>query len=250
MSGFAEDAEKFWTAPYSGRPVIDSRELRLVINDGLEHRRRATLLSRPGLPTLAAVTPEVAVRAGLDMRALADAGAIAAGPAVAGAEDLRMRLADADVSLGDPDLVYLFPAAQRTVLLAATPPATVRELTPDDADVFAELVEACTPEDVDLAYVELDHWRVVGSFDEDALACVASAYPWGEGPMADIGVLSAPDRRGNGHARRATRALAAICWREGYEPQYRTQPDNPASQAVALAAGMEHYGDWETVAEE
>ncbi|WP_084076013.1 GNAT family N-acetyltransferase [Demequina sp. NBRC 110052] len=250
MPGFAEDAEDFWTAPYDGRSVIDSRALHLVVNEGLEHRRRATILARPGLPTLAAVTPEVALRAGLDLRAVADAGAIAAAPGVTSVEDLRVRLADADVKLGDPDLVYLFPAAQRTVLLAATPPSTVRELTADDADVFADLIAACTPEDVDLAYVELDHWRVVGSFDEDALACVASAYPWGEGPMADIGVLSAPDRRGNGHARRATRALAAVCWREGYEPQYRTQPDNPASQAVALAAGMEHYGDWETVAEE
>ena len=46
------------------------------------------------------------------------------------------------------------------------------------------------------------------------------------------------------------RAIAAHIWREGYEPQYRTQPDNPASQALALRAGMEFYGTWEGVVED
>lgn len=182
-------------------------------------------------------TRDVAVQAGLEVDSLPDEAAF------------RERVAAAGIALGDPDLLYYFPAAERAAVEAEERGESVRRLTAADADAFAAFEQQCSAADIDVAYVELDHWAVFGSFEGDALAAVTSAYPWRDGPLADVGILTAPGFRGKGHGRRAVRAIAAHIWAEGYEPQYRTQPDNPASQALAVRAGMVYFGTWEGCAD-
>ena len=222
-------------APYQGESLVDTSYLHLMVNPELPADRPVEILCHPHHAPQVAVTPQVA-----DTTALRDRHPV-------DVQEVRARLAAAGLELTDPDLVYLFSTSTRTIVENETPPTTIRLLRDRDADVFARFLEPISEEDIDLAYVELDHWAVMGSFDGDDLAAVASAYPWRGGPMADIGVLTSPWHRSRGHGRRVVRALAAHCWQQGYEPQYRTQPDNVPSQSSALAGGLEHFGDWECV---
>ncbi|MDN4473731.1 GNAT family N-acetyltransferase [Demequina zhanjiangensis] len=235
MALFADEAEHFWLSPYQGESLVDTVDLHLLVNPDLRADRPVEILGRPHHAPQVSVAPQVADAAGFRDDHPVDA------------HEARARIASAGYELTDPDLVYLFRTSIRTIVENETPPTTIRLLRDRDADVFAAFLEPISEEDIDLAYVELDHWAVMGAFEGDDLAAAASAYPWGGGPMADIGVLTSPWHRSRGHGRRVVRALAAHCWQHGYEPQYRTQPDNVASQSSALAAGLEHFGDWECV---
>ncbi len=235
MPSFAAEAETFWMAPYKGDALVDTTVLRLVVNGDLDPVTPVQVLGRRHHPAYVSVTPDIA-----------DSLDLAANPP-ASIDGVRARLTDAGLHLSSPDLVHLYPPHMRPLVERETPPTAIRLLTEDDTDVFQAFLETITPADVNLAYVELHHWAVMGSFEGDELACVASAYPWYTGPMADIGVVASPWHRGRGHGRRVVRALAARCWHEGYEPQYRTQPGNLSSQAAALSAGLELFGDWECV---
>jgi predicted GNAT family acetyltransferase len=75
-------------------------------------------------------------------------------------------------------------------------------------------------------------------------------YPWAGKMIADVGVLTLPPFRGNGHARRVVRAISAHALAHGYEPQYRCQLDNVASAALARAAGLALYGEWDVISSE
>jgi len=100
---------------------------------------------------------------------------------------------------------------------------------------------------LDDAYVELDHWAVFGTFEQDRLVGAASAYPWQDAQIADVGVLTLAPFRGRGHARRVVREICKYVYGQGYEPQYRCQLDNLASAAVAKAAGLTLFGTWEVI---
>ncbi|QCR20598.1 GNAT family N-acetyltransferase [Agrococcus sp. SGAir0287] len=126
----------------------------------------------------------------------------------------------------------------------------VRRLGTDDADLFRAFEAAAPESDLDEAFVELDHWLVVGALVDGRLACAASAYPWSGTTLADLGVITLPERRGRGLARRTVRALAAHALDLGHEPQYRCQLDNAASMALAASAGLERFATWDVVAED
>ncbi len=86
-----------------------------------------------------------------------------------------------------------------------------------------------------------------GAFEGERLVCAASAYPWDDAPLADLGVLTLPPYRGRGHARRLVRALSRYAVERGHEPQYRCQLDNHASVAAAGSAGLTRFGTWDVV---
>lgn len=127
-------------------------------------------------------------------------------------------------------------------------PARVRALTAADADAFAAFHAAASDEDRDEAFVELEHWAVVGAIVDGRLAAVASAYPWHGSPLADIGVLTLEPFRGRGLARDVVRTMSRTLLERGYEPLYRCDFDNRASAAVARSAGMERLGTWDALA--
>ena len=93
--------------------------------------------------------------------------------------------------------------------------------------------------------MELDHWLVVGTFRQQQLVSVSSMYPWGETTIADLGVITLPQFRGQGLGRATVRAISAAALSRGYEPQYRCDLGNAPSAALARAAGFARFGLWE-----
>ena len=123
----------------------------------------------------------------------------------------------------------------------------LRQLTEQDDAVFSEFQSSASKQDLDEAYVELDHWAVFGSFEQNRLVSAASVYPWGKAQIADIGILTLSPFRGKGHARKVVRSISKYVYDQGYEPQYRCSLDNHASASLAKASGFTLYGKWEVI---
>jgi predicted GNAT family acetyltransferase len=116
-----------------------------------------------------------------------------------------------------------------------------------DAEVFAQFAAAAPAQDLDDAFVELGHWLVMGTFADGRLVSVASMYPWHGTNLADLGVITLPEYRGRGLAKRTVRAISARALADGYEPQYRCQLDNMPSASLARAAGFVQFGTWDVI---
>ncbi|QWP77075.1 GNAT family N-acetyltransferase [Lysobacter sp. K5869] len=233
MSGFSAAAEKYWRDAFAGGEVRWSApSLTVSVDPGLRDGFRAVVLETAG-GARAALTPELAAALSLD--AAPDFPA------------LRQALTDAGAALYGADNVFYFPRERHAELSAETPPAHVRALTPDDAAAFARFESQASEQDLDDAYVALDHDAAFGAFDGGRLVCAASMYAWNASPLMDLGVLTLPAHRGRGHARAVVRAIAREALRRGFEPQYRCQLDNAASVGLAAAAGLSLYGQWDFV---
>ena len=146
--------------------------------------------------------------------------------------DLRERLTGAGVVLHDPD--FLFYLAGDTTP-AADPSKAPRQLTESDHAAFSAFQAEASEQDLEDAYVELNHCAVFGCFDGDRVVSAASVYPWENSLIADLGVLTLPDVRGKGYARAVVQATNRHSRQQGYEPQYRCQLDNHASVSLAKA---------------
>lgn len=222
----------FWRDQLAGDVLHRSARFRLTVNPDMRDGWHAQVLERPD-GDAAAVSFELARTAGLRDEPSVDV------------DGLGERLARSGVELHTPDRLFYVTTSDRPGVLdqAALSPAQV--LGPDDAEAFSQFEAAASPADLDDAYVELDHWAVVAVFEEDRLVCAASAYPWQSSTLADIGVLTLAPARGKGYGRAAVQALCALVYARGYEPQYRCQPDNRASAALALSAGFTPFGSWQ-----
>lgn len=207
----------------------------VAVDSGLPENRSVSLLRIQDGPAILAVSPEKAERL-----------SVSDGDDISHAE-LVARLKDAGVTLNDPDNLFYLPAAERDALRSEAPRRETRELTAADAAAFAELTARAPEDDLDEAFVELDHWLVFGTFAGDTLASAASMYPWSGSRLADLGVITLPDYRGQGLARATVRAMSAAAIARGYEPQYRCQLDNTASVALAKTAGFRLFGEWEVI---
>lgn len=159
---------------------------------------------------------------------------------------LRNRARDAGLTWNGADLIHYVTLDDQRALEPERGHA-VRPLTDADADAFAAFTAAAPEDDVDEAFVELDHWVIVGAFDGDRLVGAASMYPWQHSQLADIGVISLPEERGKGIGRALVRRLAADALQRGYEPQYRCQPDNAASVGLARSAGFTLFARWDVI---
>ena len=117
----------------------------------------------------------------------------------------------------DPDL----DDDRRLMLLETADSKTMVVLTPELADRMrlsqhADLTVEGLRQELRDAQIELDHWAVFGSFDGDRLVCAASMYPWGNARnLADLGVLTLPQCRGNGHAGKVVRAICRYAYAHG-----------------------------------
>ncbi len=219
----------YWHEALDGRRVDTEGDFALTVVPTLNRRRPAMILEQQDGATRAAVTPELAEAIGIDA-----AGTMT----VAG---LRERLIGAGVVLHDPD--FLFYLAGDTAS-AADQSKAPRQLTQGDHTAFGAFRAEASEQDLEDAYVELDHWAVFGVFDGDHLVSAASAYPWENSRIADLGVLTLPDVRGKGYARAVVQAINRHSRQQGYEPQYRCQLDNHASVALAKACGLALFGKW------
>ncbi len=171
-------------------------------------------------------------------------------PTVAVVQD---HLDRAGTPLGDPDQLFHLPACGGALPGGALPGGDdggrSRRLGPGDADAFGRMVAQVPPAEVDEAFVELDHDLVVGTVDASGdLVSAASAYPWRGSALSDIGVLTVPAARGQGHGAATVRAISRLLLAGGTQPQYRCDVTNTASAGVARAVGFRRFALWQLAA--
>ncbi|XOK61132.1 GNAT family N-acetyltransferase [Paenibacillus elgii] len=237
MPLFSQTITDFWQAQFLNGDVLYSDGVFTVaINPDLDEDSRVMVLETAAGRVMAVLTPALAEKAGLDQR-----------------QDLsepifRRKLNEAGVTLHGADYVFYFSEAEKNILLQESLEGDLRRLTEQDEAVFSEFRSSASEQDLDDAYVELDHWAVFGSFEHNRLVSAASMYPWGEDShIADLGVLTLTPFRGKGHARKVVRSISKCAYEQGYEPQYRCQLDNQASVSLAKAAGLTLFGKWDVV---
>lgn len=170
------------------------------------------------------------------------------GVSTVGDPALRSALAAAGAALHGADYLFYLPAGDQAAVRAEPVPAETRQLTAADAEAFGQFTAGAPAEDMDDAFVELDHWLVMGTFADGRLVSAASMYPWRGTSFADLGVITLPAYRGRGLAKRTVRAISARALAEGYEPQYRCQLGNTTSAWLARAAGFVQFGTWDVIA--
>ncbi|ATQ76367.1 GNAT family N-acetyltransferase [Massilia violaceinigra] len=239
MSNFSKTIESFWQESFlAGDILYRSDTLIVAANPDMEAGRQLMLLETTDGKAMVVLTPALADKLGLyHQQDLTEAM-------------LRQKLQDTNVRLHGADYVFHFTEAERQALLQEPLPDDLRQLSATDDAMFAEFQSNASEQDLDNAYVELDHWVVFGSFEQDRLVCAASMYPWDDQKIADVGVLTLPPFRSKGHARRVIRAISRHAYAQGYEPQYRCQLDNAASVALAKGAGLTLFGKWDAVLSE
>jgi len=208
--------------------------LRIVVDDTLPENRALMVLVPVGSGGIVTLTGDLARR--LDLQS-----------ATVGNDGLASRLVDAGIRLNGADHLFYLPTAEQVTSASAAIDARV--LTEADAPEFAVFAATAPEGDLDEAFVELDHWLVVGTFVDGRLATAASMYPWRDTRLADLGVLTLPEFRGRGLARSTVRAISALALERGYEPQYRCQLDNAASVALAESAGFARFATWDVIDE-
>ncbi|AKU20822.1 GNAT family N-acetyltransferase [Massilia sp. NR 4-1] len=233
---FSNVVHDFWQETFSGDSILYADEqLQITSNPALDGDEHGMILEPHAGKTLITLKPELASR--LDI----------AGSGRWSLDLLRRRVAAIGCALYGTDNLFYFPAADLAPLMQEAIPGEIRQLSQDDQGIFAEFCAGATEEDLDAAYVELDHWLVFGAFEQERLVCAGSMYAWMDSDIADFGMLTLPPFRGKGHGRRLVRAISQTALQLGFHPQYRCQLDNQASIAAARAAGLQLYGKWDFV---
>ncbi|MEP7180226.1 MAG: GNAT family N-acetyltransferase [Pseudonocardiales bacterium] len=207
----------------------------IVVDDTLPADRSLILLEPVGRSGILSATSVTIERLGLAPQTKIDSRALA------------RSLATAQMKLHGADHLFYLPVEAQSAVQSERVASVTRRLQDTDADAFAVLSAEASEEDLDQAYVEIDHWLVFGTFVDDRLAAVASMYPWRDTHLADLGVLTLPAYRGRGFAKATVRAISAAASKRGYEPQYRCQLDNVTSAALAHSAGFERFGTWNVI---
>lgn len=237
MPLFSQTITDFWQSQFLNGDVLYSDEVFTVtINPDLSEDSRVMVLETTDDRVMVVLTPEMADKLHLSKgQELSE-------------QDFRQKLNEAGIILHGADYLFYFSEAEKNILLQERLEGSLRQLTEQDDAIFSEFESSASEQDLDDAYVELDHWAVFGSFEENRLVCAASMYPWEEDvQIADLGVLTLTPFRGRGHARKVVRSICKYAFEQGYEPQYRCQLDNEASTLLAKATGLTLFGKWDII---
>ncbi|WP_413512283.1 GNAT family N-acetyltransferase [Myroides odoratus] len=158
---------------------------------------------------------------------------------------LKSVLEKEGIILHGADYVFYFSEEEKTRIRHLELPENIRVLTKEDAVYFAEFESRATEQDLDDASVDLAHWKVYGVFEAGKLVAVASMYPWDEeSKIGDVGVLTLPNYRGKGYAKKLIEICSKAALLQGYEPQYRCQLDNLASVRLAKKLTLDLFALW------
>ncbi|AQX07734.1 GNAT family N-acetyltransferase [Elizabethkingia ursingii] len=238
MNNFSKQVTDFWNEEMNGDLWYEDDSFTLMINEDLEEDGQIMLLENADKQRVnAVITSAIMKRIGLTVN-----------DSLSESVFLQL-LKDAGISLHGADYIYYYQEENKKKLLETASIETIRLLNASDAEAFEYFVSSASEQDLDDAYVELDHWVVFGSFEDGKLVSAASMYPWGDDvKIADLGVLTLPDYRGKGHARNLVHTICKYILQQDYEPQYRCQIDNHASVALAAASGLTLYGKWDLIA--
>jgi GNAT superfamily N-acetyltransferase len=232
---FSPRVADYWLATDAHRGGGEVGSHHIVIDDALPDDRSLMLLEPIGQGGVLSATSTTIRRLRLDGKTTIDG------------QELARALTAANIELNGADFLFYLPVEEQRAVRSEPVDPVTRRLGEADANAFAVLSAEAPDEDLDEAFVELDHWLTFGTFVDDRLACVASMYPWRGTRLADIGVVTLPVHRGKGLARVTVRALSAAALERGYEPQYRCQLDNAPSVALARSAGFECFGTWDVI---
>ncbi len=229
---FADYVYDYWLP---GNDRSQPGTYRVIVDAELPSARSVMLLHPCGSGGFLSLLPDIAQRAGLES------------DSEIATDTLVEALQRAGVALNGADYLFYLPKGEQKLLQSENLPTTVRQLTSGDTAAFETFVSAAPKDDLDEAFVELDHWLVFGCFVEDRLVSTASMYPWGGTLFADLGVITLPQFRGRGFGRQTVRAIAAQALERDFEPQYRCQPDNVASIQLAQASGFSLFATWDVM---
>jgi GNAT superfamily N-acetyltransferase len=233
---FSRTVTDYWLPDAVADAATAAGEYRVLPGDSLPGSFSLMILETSSCGRLLTLTPAQARRLGLT------------GVPAVGEPALRSALAAAGAALHGADYLFYLPVDDQAAVRAEPVPEETRQLTVADAEAFAQFAAVAPARDMDEAFVELDHWLVMGTFADGRLAAAASMYPWRGTNFADLGVITLPDYRGRGLAKRTVRAISARALADGYEPQYRCQLDNTPSASLARAAGFVQFGAWDVIA--
>ena len=232
---FARAVTDYWIKNVATNGGGTTGEHHVVIDDTLPENCSLMLLEPVGGDGILSLTSALADRLGLTDQTTVSADAL-------------VRALDvAAVKLNGADNLFFLPTREQALVRSERIPTETRQLTETDAVAFADFAAQAPVDDLDEAFVELDHWLVFGTFVEEHLVSAASMYPWRGTRLADVGVITLPTHRGQGFGKATVRAISARALRQGYEPQYRCQLDNAPSAALAHSAGFVRFGTWDVI---
>jgi len=237
MPLFSQTITDFWESQFlNGDIIYNDKTFTVTNNHDLSEDSRVMVLETADSRVMVVLSPEMAEK--LDLSKGQELSEL----------NFRQKSNERGVTLHGADYLFYFSEAEKNVLLQENQEGTLRQLSEQDDAIFSAFESSASKQDLDDAYVELDHWAVFGSFERNRLVCAASMYPWGEGvQIADLGVLTLSAFRGKGHARKVVRSICKYAYEQGYEPQYRCQLDNEASTLLAKAAGLTLFGKWDVI---
>jgi GNAT superfamily N-acetyltransferase len=226
---------EIWSTFYfEGKPFLKRRDIEIYINDSLNKDEDLTVITYSNRLTRVSLTSEMSTTIGLNEQSK-----------IYNLASFRSFLIKNRIQLHTPDKVYFLSKKRQNVSL--NPNLTIRTLTDRDREIFSRFANKIDPEELDNAYVELDHWAVYGLFIADILIASCSLYPWRETINADIGVVTLQNYRGNGFAKLLVSYAYEQISKKGYILQYRTQKDNLPSIKLAESLELSFFGEWQPI---
>lgn len=227
--------QKYWKDQFQGEVLCSNPSFTLFLNDELEEDSQIMTLEFPSGNSWAIINSKVArYFRNVSLTAL-------------DFEIFVNILKNKEILLYGADYIFYFPEEEKEGILSLDLPENIRPLTPNDAEHFSTFESLSTEEDLDGAFVELNHWKVYGIFEDHQLVAATSMYPWENTKLSDIGVITLNDFRGKGYAQRVVQLISKAALEEGYEPQYRCQLDNTASVALAKKLNLSLFAKWDFI---
>ena len=240
MSDFSRAIESYWHQSFhTGDLLFRSDALTVTANPDLRASRRLMLLQTSDDKVEAVLTPALADKLDLshDQQDLTVAL-------------LRQKLHDAQVKLHGADNLFYFPESALQALHRELPPDNVRAASRGRRGgvrrVPVERIAAGPGR-------RLRRARPLGGVRRlraGTSGLRRQHVSLGRRKIADVGVLTLPPFRGNGHARGVIRAISGHAVAQAHEPQYRCQLDNAASVALAKSSGLSLFGTWDVISSE
>jgi hypothetical protein len=147
MTDFPTQILDYWHRMFeTGTVIADSGTFSVTVNPAPSRKRQAMILEQLGGRARAALTPTLARNIGIDRMQYASA------------TEFRQRLANGGAILHDPDMMFYFPISAS--MQANDALSAPRQLTNNDCAAFETFQAAASEQDLENAFVELDHWAL------------------------------------------------------------------------------------------
>jgi GNAT superfamily N-acetyltransferase len=229
MQTFEETILDHWAAHFQCDPSTLRRSGTTLRPDEKYAGRKIIVLWHVGLHTIAVFDPSCSALLHRVFAGLSADACLAAG-------HIQNALPPGSLASQDVDLIHYLPTAD---LLAFPPPPSyrVRQLGLPDRQHMAALHDSCTPDEVDNAFIEVDHEIAFGCFRDETLVAAASGYRMFG--FMDIGVLTHAHFRKLGLGKVVVAALCAWAVAHDVIAQYRCDARNTASLGVARSLNFQ-----------